>query len=413
MKCQYLLDGKIQDGDTQKVRAKFATIDRFNHPNDLVLCLNSVKGSYSEAIRLAKYLDSGIATVIPEQSRCENACAVAFLGGRFIHRENPAFSVPKRTMHPTSVVGFRAISRELLSKEGADNRHINLHQKILDMIEELAIQRNRWSYNGLRLQDSLFAKLVGDSNQPVYYIETVGDAVLNGIQVHNVGFISADISTAIQNICNNAVGTIMDRRPSSPPPIGKVSYINDDSYFRSSTITTEIGFGQEGLEPCQIILKNRSNEFVLQVSIQQNGRYLPYPFTYVPPAASFPTDTQLKSLSNAKTLNIKEFIAKAEEAFNPTKRCSIGNKTPKIINVQNFTNLRKKSNVNSQILGQVPLGSEVSVSEPTFFWSKEPCATACLDLDQKQIQSCIDQNLVWIKVQHKGQEGFLSRRFLK
>ena len=409
MKCQYLLDGKIQDGDTEKVREKFSEIDRF--PDHLAICLNSTGGSYLEALRLAKYLNEGIATVIPEQSRCENACAIAFLGGRFIPSGNPDFSTTHRTIHPTAIVGFSPISRELLLNEGSDNMRISAYQHMLAVIAELAAQRG---FFGLKLHDSLFEKLVGNSNQPVYYIKTVGDAVLNGIHVHNVGFNPKNITATIENICNNVNNSIWRRNTSvfSNHRVGKIKYIKE--HLTDIRLDTEYGFGQEGLEPCQIHLSGTyRTDLNLKVGIQINGQYVPYHFFEVPSVASFPFDTKLKNLANTNTLNTQEFKLKAKEAFNPTKRCSIRNKNPKIINVQSFTNLRIKSNVNSQILDQVPLGSEVSVSKPTFFWSKEPCTTACLDRDQKQIQSCINQDLVWIKVQYKGQEGFLSRRFLK
>ena len=93
--------------------------------------------------------------------------------------------------------------------------------------------------------------------------------------------------------------------------------------------------------------------------------------------------------------------------------CYITNKTSKIINVQNFTNLRQQAGLNGRVIGKVPLGETVQIVNPGRFLRYDRCAAACNGANQNAIKQCIDNNDVWIEVQYNGRRGFLSRKFLE
>ena len=93
--------------------------------------------------------------------------------------------------------------------------------------------------------------------------------------------------------------------------------------------------------------------------------------------------------------------------------CSLANPKARIINVQNFTNLRRQAGLNGRVIGQVPLGATVSVVNPGSFLRYDRCAATCNGTNQNAIKQCIDNNDVWIEVQYNGRRGFLSRKFLE
>ena len=93
--------------------------------------------------------------------------------------------------------------------------------------------------------------------------------------------------------------------------------------------------------------------------------------------------------------------------------CGISASEAIITKVTSFTNLRQEAGLNGRVIGQVPLGAKVSVVNPGDFLRYDRCAAACKGTNQSAINQCIDNNDVWIKVQHNGRSGFLSRKFIK
>lgn len=93
--------------------------------------------------------------------------------------------------------------------------------------------------------------------------------------------------------------------------------------------------------------------------------------------------------------------------------CYIADKTSKIVNVQNFTNLRQQAGLNGRIIGEVAHGEHVRIVDPGGFLPTDRCAASCDGTNQNAIKQCIDDNDVWIEVEYNGRRGFLSRKFLE
>lgn len=93
--------------------------------------------------------------------------------------------------------------------------------------------------------------------------------------------------------------------------------------------------------------------------------------------------------------------------------CAINTKTARVVNVENYTNLRQQAGLNDRVIGAVNLGEQVIVLTPGRYLRYDRCAAACEGANQNAIKTCVDNNDVWIEVQHNGRRGFLSRKFLE
>lgn len=100
----------------------------------LIACLNSPGGEFAAGIELARFLNTGIATMIPEGGVCASSCAIAFMSGinshpddalgpRYFEEERHA-RMPMRILHPTALLGFHGPyvpgNRDLSGAEVAD-----------------------------------------------------------------------------------------------------------------------------------------------------------------------------------------------------------------------------------------------------------------------------------------------------
>ena len=94
-------------------------------------------------------------------------------------------------------------------------------------------------------------------------------------------------------------------------------------------------------------------------------------------------------------------------------RCGIDASEARIGNVQNSTNLRQKAGLNGRVIARVGLGETVRIMDPGGYLRYDRCAAACDGVNQNAINTCIDNNDVWIEVEYNGQRGFLSRKFLQ
>ncbi len=132
-----------------------------------------------------------------------------------------------------------------------------------------------------------------------------------------------------------------------------------------------------------------------------------YSLPYLPYRRSFLTKAQAAEFENKSDIQIEP--PKTDKPLT----CGINSAAARIINVDNYTNLRRQAGLNGPVVAQVPLGASVSVVNPGTFLRYEKCAAACNGTSQNAINQCIDNNDVWIEIQYNGRRGFLSRKFLE
>ncbi len=123
---------------------------------------------------------------------------------------------------------------------------------------------------------------------------------------------------------------------------------------------------------------------------------------------------EARPYADLNTSRISKFTKGSLNRFvNKPASCGVNDKKAKVIDVENFTNLRKEAGLKGPVIGQVPLGAQVSVINPGSFLRYDRCAATCNGTNQNAIKQCIDNNDVWIEVQYNGRKGFLSRKFLE
>lgn len=103
--CIIRLDGDIERGDLEKLKAKLEPFGLGPTRAGPDLCLNSKGGDFVEGLRLAEFVSDGISTSIGAGASCESACAWIFMAGS--HRDTGG-SEWSRTMDARATLSFHA-----------------------------------------------------------------------------------------------------------------------------------------------------------------------------------------------------------------------------------------------------------------------------------------------------------------
>ena len=413
MGCEYKLTGLINNGDAEKVDKVLQQEDWFaTSARGWKICLDSPGGSFIEGVKLAQtFAQNGIGTVVAENDVCESACAIAFMGGSFAHPEAENAYV-SRTMHATAKLGFHAPALLIPDGKYSEKEVDSAYSIALKAVLELSDMRS----SGHEIRESLFRAILSTSFEEMHYVDTIGKALRYKINISGIRVSTADAQSIAKNICDNAVIAIED----SDPWFGGG---REFKFIAANILHGEQGYYEEANFDCLVEIgyfENRVGTNSFQVNFQAgpddtNIRAS----TFLPPYASFRSDTLLASAFSAKSISVDNFLVKARKAMKGSsasdipKTCAILNQSAAITNVQNFTNLRRQAGLNGQVIGQVPLGATVTVVNPGQFLRYDRCAAACNGSNQNAIRQCIDNNDVWIEVEYNGRRGFLSRKFLE
>ena len=95
------LSGEILEGDAKKLEAELDNAD------EAIVWLNSLGGSFSEALKIAALLQDNLAgTIVEGGASCLSACAVAFLGGSAQGEEGD--TTPSRSIAVNAQLAFHA-----------------------------------------------------------------------------------------------------------------------------------------------------------------------------------------------------------------------------------------------------------------------------------------------------------------
>jgi hypothetical protein len=94
-------------------------------------------------------------------------------------------------------------------------------------------------------------------------------------------------------------------------------------------------------------------------------------------------------------------------------RCGINYSEVKIVNLQDYTNLRQQAGLNERFIASIGLGKTVWIMDSGGYLRYDRCAAACDWANKNAINACIENNDVWIEIQHNGRRGFVSRKFLE
>jgi hypothetical protein len=103
------LTGEIQQGDAAKLAKEVLRLDdRFNVGKQIyVVFLRSRGGNFEEGLRLLRlFRERGLITAIRAGAECLSACAVAFMGGRYINWDSGVPPESFRVIEPGARLGF-------------------------------------------------------------------------------------------------------------------------------------------------------------------------------------------------------------------------------------------------------------------------------------------------------------------
>lgn len=178
------------------------------------LCLNGSGGSVAEAMEIVRFMRAearaalgGVPTAIARGDRCEGACALVFLAGRFLRFENdPGYENRSNALlHPEGVLGLQAPLPALPEGDVAADEARALVQQAAENVAWLA---RAVAEKTLFLSTDGLDRMIGTVAPDMARVDTVGDAVAWGIEVEptklSFGGYDLDRETFLDAVCRNA-----------------------------------------------------------------------------------------------------------------------------------------------------------------------------------------------------------------
>ncbi len=434
--CTVKLTGTIVDGDAEKVGAVLGEAYQLEGP--VRFCFDSPGGSYLEGLEIAKV--NHAPTGVDEGDRCESACFLAFMSGNKDRMEDRVY-LADRVMHPRAKVGFHAPSLNVDSGSFSSDELNKAYQIALQTIAELLKLREEKNSIGIKqdgfvFRDSLLEEMLRVSPQQMKYIQTIGQAVEYQIAVYPVVL----PGSVPDSVVDGGYANTTENHPGFANVCQALGGMSDKFYVDGGGETPEItSLGKDGfiykagfnvgesVTECTLVL----NEHPSPPKLQDYGIWAQHTVSWSIGSASvkdywipqndfevgahmfYPPTTEIAGMiyrPGYRSINNK-FLARFNTEVSAS--CAVRGSTVEIVNVQNFTNMRRQAGLNGQVLAQVPLGAQVSVINPGSFLRYDRCAATCNGTNQNAIKQCIDNNDVWIEVQYNGRRGFLSRKFLE
>lgn len=204
--CDYRLLGEINVGDTTKLQ------DLPNSLNPVRLCLDGNGGSLAEALRIFDLIwEQNVHTVVLPGESCWSACAIIFMAGGDVQGTDLTRQI-SRTIFPTSSLKFHSprLSSSVL-KRPTSGAITETYNSSLNIISGLFNLSQKFEKGVSPFPEFTFGRIVGTPYQEWYEVATVGDAVINELQLD--GFIvSGQFSREnFRNICRNVLAKDRDR----------------------------------------------------------------------------------------------------------------------------------------------------------------------------------------------------------
>jgi hypothetical protein len=405
MGCYFMLEGIIAEGDAKELEkiAYYENVEKFEDIQDKYMlsesgwniCLNSAGGSYLESVKLAETISkAGLGTVVSVNDKCEGACAIAFLGGSYFNHEMERGRI-SRKIHATASLGFHAPSLNI--RDGLSYTAETV-SKAYNFALQAVLTLSDMRQSGYEIPESLFRAIVATPPTEIHYVDTVGKALEYKIGIVGIDASAEEVNTAAYNICSNAVNPIAEWRDGNP----NIEF----RFVGRNTLHAATGFLDELSSDCSISIGNK-----FEVSFGFGYNDVGGGSISLPLFSSLNSNKKLRSAYNEKTISRDEFLLKASKLQDTApKSCAVERKNY-VTNVENFTNLREQPGLNGKIIDKVSYGTGL-FKRLTGYYTDDFCHAACESTNQNAINSCIENNHVWIEFFYNGNVGFLSRKFL-
>lgn len=437
MGCVLRVVGAIEAGDAERLKGVLDAIAQRFNPTPLGerICLNSPGGSLVEAVRMGEVVfRADFGTAIESGSVCESACAIVFMAGRFSHPEADGNFVPDRVLHPRGRLGFHAPALLVEDRDFTKNEVNRAYEIALASVGEIVRLR---AETGYQLADSLFLEVLSTPSRDMTYVATVGQAARWRIDVAPVALPTGDITESITNACNNADAGLLDTPPVSYKNFGSpqdsgIVFSQDD---RVVSAVTAGGYRLEATASCAMYLfqaesaVNRLGYLTIEGgSTNEDTRVEVYAYLFHPADRKL-SDLPLASDDGGFAAFAESFTSgRGSRSDTPSFRsCFLQGAQPRVVNVQNFVNLRGTPGFDTQILREVPLGERLALVDPNRFFTvgdqslRQDCIAVCRSLAGNPTghglrdiaNRCVNDNVIWYRVRDRfGTLGFVSRKFL-
>lgn len=440
MGCRIEITGQITTGDTETLRALF---EQLGYPTGYSpigrrICLDSPGGLLSEGLLLADLIaEWNYGTAIAHGASCESACAVAFLAGRFNNPEAGGAFSTDRLLHPRGKLGFHAPSL-LLGERNYSRSEVDTAYAIA-LVSMAGILEHRANW-GTAIPDSLFLSLLGTPPYEMSYVETVGQAARWQIDVAPVAMPQIEVKQALTNACRHVDSGLLDYQPyfDMPPLEFSFEEITDEGLTAFSTRD----FRYEGSAQCEVRLYasgsfNDYSPVVAMGGAQYTGGATDQDVSgQIYPYMLYPNDAKLADLPMARAGDTAQAQAFFRAARSPGaaagqvggfNSCRLIGSDARIINVNEFVNIRAAPGLRAPVVGQVRLAERVQVPDTGRLVPQrdnaraQTCLSICNALTESpsgfgvadEAQGCVDENMLWYQIiSQNGTTGYISRRFL-
>lgn len=439
MGCQLRIDGPIVSGDADKLDLVLRDLPFPDgaSPVGQRICLDSAGGSLVEAVRMGDLIaERFMGTAVPEAAICESACAMVFLGGRFVHPEEDDRFVPDRVLHPRGRLGFHAPAL-VIEDRAYDRDEVNRAYSVaLGSMGEILRLR---SDHATLIPDSLFLTILNTPASDMTYVETVEQAARWQIEIAPVALTAEDISAALRHACLNADGGMLDARPSDSYMYGSANlpftYANLGADF--AQVTSRAGFRAKDAANCNMTLRANGDPLdqigVLTIEgagADGDARRAIYPYLFHDPRlplSALPVARSAAETGEEIFFAAIQAAAREELSEVEIRSCWLISPEARIVNVNDYVNLRDGPGFEAQVLRQVPLGEKVRViatqdlRAPGTGARARDCLAACnglavdpSDADLRgEVDRCVAGNVFWYEIRDgSGQAGYVSRKFL-
>ncbi|SUZ33551.1 hypothetical protein ROE7235_03323 [Roseibaca ekhonensis] len=194
--CDIHIYGQIKKGDLEKLKGiadTYHQVDKLAYKRNInalaefwprTVCLDSPGGSYTEGVNIALEVNNYFATRLLPNSNCLSACALIFMSGTLIHPDHVLFKhyeeacysncegwkpEPKRTMSPSSVLGFHAPYVNFDGKKTVSTEVVQeINQSLLRVSSFLQAETKN------NFPPELASEMMSKGPDEVYYIDEVG-----------------------------------------------------------------------------------------------------------------------------------------------------------------------------------------------------------------------------------------------
>lgn len=204
MGCDIRIAGVIKDGDSERLRDfledRRGVLAGYRGPvdDDAVrnICFDSPGGSFIEAIRLARIIKAaGIGTAVGKGSVCESACALAFMAGSQYSRGSTEVR-SDRHLHSSARLGFHAPALSI-PQGSFNNDDVQKGFNVsLETVSELM------NFYGIGAPHYFpYGWFFETPNDGMRFVETIGEALLLGINVVDLPLPKIATVSTLQRAC--------------------------------------------------------------------------------------------------------------------------------------------------------------------------------------------------------------------